>query len=66
MKKILLVLVLMFSAVLFVGCKKAETDHKITVYTRDTSSGTRDGFFTAIGFKDAVKENTELVEGLLN
>lgn len=65
MKRILLVLVLMFSAVLFVGCKKAEADHKITVYTRDTSSGTRDGFFTAIGFKDAIKENTELVDGFV-
>ena len=51
MKRILLVLVLMFSAVLFVGCKKAEADHKITVYTRDTSSGTRDGFLQQLVLK---------------
>lgn len=30
----------------------------ITRYTRDTESGTRDGFFTAIGFTDAIKKDS--------
>lgn len=32
----------------------------ISRYTRDTSSGTRDGFFTAIGYKDAVTDDSKL------
>lgn len=32
----------------------------ITTYTRDKSSGTRDGFFTAIGLKEAVEGNGPL------
>ena len=35
----------------------------IKVYTRDTTSGTRDGFFTGINYKDAIKDNTKLVAG---
>jgi len=35
----------------------------ITVYTRDTTSGTRDAFFTGIGFADAVAANSVLVNG---
>jgi len=35
----------------------------ITAYTRDTTSGTRDGFFTGIDFGDAKTDNTVLVEG---
>lgn len=38
-------------------------EEEIKVYTRDTSSGTRDGFFTKIGFEDAVKDDSVLVEG---
>ena len=40
-----------------------DTSKNITVYTRDTDSGTRDGFFTKIGLKDAVKSNEPLVKG---
>ena len=40
-----------------------EESHAIKVYTRDTESGTRDGFFTGIGFADAVKDNTVLAKG---
>lgn len=40
-----------------------DTSKSITVYTRDTDSGTRDGFFTKIGLKDAVKSNEPLVKG---
>ena len=40
-----------------------DTSKNITVYTRDTDSGTRDGFFTKIVLKDAVKSNEPLVKG---
>ncbi len=43
------------------ACKKTDSfdpEKKITRYTRDTTSGTRDGFFTAIGFKVAVEDDT--------
>ena len=36
---------------------------EITVYTRDTKSGTRDGFFTGIDFKEAKSDNTVLKAG---
>ncbi len=36
---------------------------KIQVYTRDTTSGTRDGFFTKIGFSDAISDNSKLASG---
>ncbi len=42
---------------------QALSDKKIVCYTRDTASGTRDGFFTGISFKDAVKSNAGLVSG---
>ena len=32
----------------------------VMIYTRDTESGTRDGFFTAINLKDAVKDDDVL------
>ncbi len=35
----------------------------ITVYTRDTTSGTRDAFFSGIDFEDAVSDNSVLVSG---
>ncbi len=35
----------------------------IKAYTRDTTSGTRDGFFTGIAFKDAKSDNSVLVNG---
>lgn len=48
------------------SCQKDDQDLKfdetktITKYTRDKTSGTRDGFFTAIGFKDAVENDSLL------
>lgn len=39
-----------------------DVSKNIKVYTRDTDSGTRDGFFTKIGLKNNVKSN----EGLVN
>jgi phosphate transport system substrate-binding protein len=66
MKKIFSLLFIIVLGVVLVGCKptdKAKDDHEIKVYTRDTTSGTRDGFFSVIGFKDAVADNTVLVDG---
>jgi phosphate transport system substrate-binding protein len=38
---------------------------KINVYTRDTSSGTRDGFMNGIGFKEAAKDDSILAPGFI-
>jgi phosphate transport system substrate-binding protein len=37
----------------------------IKVYTRDTTSGTREAFFKGIDFGDAVKDNSQLVDGYI-
>ncbi len=37
----------------------------IKVYTRDTTSGTREAFFKGIGFSDAVEDNALLVSGYI-
>mgnify|MGYP001356721189 CR=1 FL=1 len=37
----------------------------INVYTRDTSSGTRDGFMNGIGFKEAAKDDSVLAKGFI-
>ena len=66
MKKILSLIFVLVLGFVLVGCKPTGNvveDHQIKVYTRDTTSGTRDGFFSVIGFKDAVADNTVLVEG---
>ena len=65
MKKIFALLFVFVLSFILVGCKPAAQDHNIKVYTRDTTSGTRDGFFSVIGFKDAVSDNTVLVDGYL-
>jgi phosphate transport system substrate-binding protein len=39
------------------------SDPSITVYTRDTTSGTRDGFMSAIGFSSAKTDNSVLASG---
>lgn len=38
---------------------------RINVYTRDSSSGTRDGFMRGIGFADASTNDSVLVEGFI-
>lgn len=40
------------------GLASCAQESTITRYTRDTDSGTREGFFEKIGFKDASKDNT--------
>ncbi len=42
-----------------------DTSKNIKVYTRDTDSGTRDGFFTKIGLKNNVKSNEGLVTDIV-
>lgn len=65
MKKLLNILVIL--TLILTGCSQPKDEEKkeIKVYTRDTSSGTRDGFFTAIDFKDAVTDNSKLVSGYI-
>ena len=58
MKKLIKVLALpVMSVIVLGGCSQNFDENKeIKIYTRDTSSGTRDGFFTGIGFEEAVKD----------
>ncbi len=63
-KKILSTTAILAGAVVLTGCSKDDSEGEaIKVYTRDTSSGTRDGFFSTIDFEEAVKSNEELVDG---
>jgi len=39
--------------------------NNIVLYTRDTTSGTRDGFMNGIGFSAAAKDDTLLTEGFI-
>jgi phosphate transport system substrate-binding protein len=41
------------------------SDPAISVYTRDTTSGTRDGFMTAIGYSAAKTDNSKLASGYI-
>lgn len=40
-----------------------DADHAITTYNRDTTSGTRDGFYTKIGAEDAKSNDTLVAAG---
>ncbi len=68
MKKFVLLAMLVFTLTL-VACTEAEAEFNlestITVYTRDTTSGTRDGFMNGIGFGPAAKSDDLLVEGFV-
>jgi phosphate transport system substrate-binding protein len=61
MKKHVMQLLLPCAMLALGGCAKAETS--ISVYTRDTTSGTRDGFMTAIGYSEAKSDDSKLVKG---
>ncbi|MDI6452969.1 substrate-binding domain-containing protein [Peloplasma aerotolerans] len=68
MKKIILIMV--FAIVLLLtACTPSDAgfnlDSNITVYTRDTTSGTRDGFMNGIGFAEAAKSDSVLVTGFV-
>jgi phosphate transport system substrate-binding protein len=59
--KLFMFVVTLLIALLISGCKPT-LNPRINVYTRDTTSGTRDGFFTAIDMKEAVTDNSSLVD----
>jgi phosphate transport system substrate-binding protein len=58
-KSVLLTLAL--GALSLAAC--SQTEASIVVYTRDTTSGTRDGFMTAIDFETAKADDSVLVSG---
>ena len=67
MKKIIIAIVMLVS-LLLVGCTTEPTfdqTKNITVYTRDTTSGTRTGFMEGIGFAEAATSDNVLVQGFL-
>lgn len=53
----------MLSAIAVVSMASCKNDAEIKVYTRDTSSGTREGFFEGIGYGEAKKDDTKLAKG---
>lgn len=65
MKKRLLKILL--CGFVLVGCSNTNFDSskKIICYTRDTTSGTRDGFFTKIGLEKAKDNNSILVKDIV-
>ena len=74
MKKIIMALFCALVLVSLVGCKNTDKEDgekepiesvNIKAYTRDTTSGTRDGFFSAIGFKEAVSSDEVLVKDVI-
>ena len=70
MKKLLLGLLLLGLTVTFVACSNTENEgwdssKNITVYTRDTSSGTRAGFMGGIGFSEGAEDDSQLVDGFV-
>lgn len=67
MKKFIIVIMLLISAVAVTGCGADDFDEneRISVYTRDTSSGTRAGFMEKIGFSEAEADDSVLVQGFI-
>ncbi|MFP4477976.1 MAG: substrate-binding domain-containing protein [Candidatus Izemoplasmatales bacterium] len=68
MKKIILGLTI-FLVLTLAACSNAsegwDSSSNITVYTRDTSSGTRAGFMGGIGFDEAAEDDGQLVDGFV-
>ena len=70
MKKTTLILLTIIAAFTLSACNSAtdegfDTTKNITVYTRDTSSGTRAGFMAGIDFGDAAEDDSLLAAGFL-
>jgi phosphate transport system substrate-binding protein len=65
MKKIILVLTLLLTLSVAACTIEEDFDGAIKVYTRDTSSGTRDGFMNGIGFAAATKDDSVLAPGFV-
>ncbi|MGM9971760.1 MAG: substrate-binding domain-containing protein [Anaeroplasmataceae bacterium] len=61
----LVTMVALGGAALAFGLSSCNSDEAIKVYTRDTTSGTRDGFFTTIGMEEAKTDNALLVNGYI-
>jgi phosphate transport system substrate-binding protein len=68
MRKLLVALALLLTLGL-AACGEAapefDGESQINVYTRDTSSGTRDGFMNGIGFAEAAKDDSILAPGFV-
>lgn len=67
MKKVFLLLFMVVGLITLVACETQEfkESSEIKVYTRDATSGTRDGFFSGIEFSEAVKDNSVLKNGYI-
>ncbi|MFA6801450.1 MAG: substrate-binding domain-containing protein [Acholeplasmataceae bacterium] len=71
MKKVTFVFILLLTLTLNACSNGGATDDgfdessKISVYTRDTSSGTRAGFMEKIGFEEAVADDSVLVDDFI-
>ena len=70
MKKVILFLMVVISVMTLSACggtdiEGFDTSKSITVYTRDTSSGTRAGFMAGIDFLDAAEDDSLLVGGFV-
>lgn len=67
MKKLLIVFVALASIFALTGCNSDAFNESetISVYTRDTSSGTRSGFMGKIGFSEAESNDSVLVPGFI-
>lgn len=57
-------MMLLLPLVALASCAKT-SDPSISVYTRDTTSGTRDGFMSAIGYSAAKSDNSKLATGYI-
>lgn len=56
---------LTLGGILALGLTGCKSEDSIKVYTRDITSGTRDGFFTTLGMEDAKADNSSLVDGYI-
>ena len=65
MKKRLLGLLLVGLSLIGCSSSKFDTSKNIICYTRNTTSGTRDGFFTKIGLESAKDKNDPLVDSIV-
>jgi phosphate transport system substrate-binding protein len=70
MKKISFVLITVLAVLTLSACGGSDnegfdTSKNITVYTRDTSSGTRTGFMAGIDYSEAAEDDSLLVDGFV-
>jgi len=70
MKKIIIIAAIIGLGFVLTACSGSnnvefDSSKNITVYTRDTSSGTRAGFMGGIDFKDAAENDDILVDGFV-